>query len=385
MELSTSSPGRKKLKVQTKVIQPKWQRIVLLSVLAYEALGCLSGGSLLVGSPDGRLMNMPVEIMHGAFDNFLVPGIILLGLGILNTVAFFTVLYRNKFDWFMSALALGGLLIWFWVEITILGELHWLHAMWGLPVILGSIMALSLLPFRQTAIQKALFISGILSSVVYLVANIVCASLYEGYSSVSLSVSELSAIDAPTRPLWISLTTIYSLLVIAFGWGIWQSSMLSRRLKTVGILFIAYAVIGFFWPPMHQRQVLAAGGGTISDTLHIAFTFVTVPLMMLAIGIGASAFDKKFRIYSFVTLAILITAGIITGVDAPNISKNLPTPWLGVWERINIGVYMLWVVVLAIMLLQNIKKQKQLMQKELEGVTRIKQQQTPASEIQEAT
>jgi hypothetical protein len=30
----------------------------------------------------------------------------------------------------------------------------------------------------------------------------------------------------------------------------------------------------------------------------------------------------------------------------------LPTPWMGVWERINIYAYMLWVVVLATALLR---------------------------------
>ena len=38
--------------------------------------------------------------------------------------------------------------------------------------------------------------------------------------------------------------------------------------------------------------------------------------------------------------------------DAPKIQANLPTQWVGFWERINIGAFLLWVVVLAIMLLR---------------------------------
>jgi hypothetical protein len=34
--------------------QRRWQRIILLIVLAYEGLGCLSGGAFLVAGPDGR-------------------------------------------------------------------------------------------------------------------------------------------------------------------------------------------------------------------------------------------------------------------------------------------------------------------------------------------
>src|SRR5215207_8593053 len=34
--------------------QPTWQRIILLIVLGFEVLGCLSGGALLVAAPDGH-------------------------------------------------------------------------------------------------------------------------------------------------------------------------------------------------------------------------------------------------------------------------------------------------------------------------------------------
>jgi len=39
-------------------------------------------------------------------------------------------------------------------------------------------------------------------------------------------------------------------------------------------------------------------------------------------------------------------------LDQPRLAANLPTPWMGVWERINIGVFLLWVSVLAIALLR---------------------------------
>jgi uncharacterized protein len=128
--------------------QPTWQRVILLGVLGYEGIGALLGGSLLVGAPDGRLMDMPVEIMHGFFPDFLIPGLILLGLGMLNTVAFVAVWRRARTAWLLAGLGLGGLTIWFIAEIAILRELHWLHAMWGLPVLVGGAMALSLLPSR---------------------------------------------------------------------------------------------------------------------------------------------------------------------------------------------------------------------------------------------
>jgi hypothetical protein len=124
------------------VRQRKWQRIILLCVIGYEAAGALAGGSLLIAAPDGRLMDMPVNIMHGFFRDFLIPGLILLGLGFLNTAAFFAVLIRIRTDWILAGLALGGLAVWFIVEIIILQKLHWFHIMWGLPVVLGILMTI---------------------------------------------------------------------------------------------------------------------------------------------------------------------------------------------------------------------------------------------------
>lgn len=125
--------------------QPVWQRILLLVVLGYEAAGCLAGGILLVAEPDGSLMRMPVNLMHGAFPDFLVPGMILTALGILQAAAFFSVLLRLASAWWLANFALGGLLVWFYVEIAILQELHWLHAMWGLPVVGGTLLSTRLI------------------------------------------------------------------------------------------------------------------------------------------------------------------------------------------------------------------------------------------------
>jgi uncharacterized protein DUF998 len=198
--------------------------------------------------------------------------------------------------------------------------------------------------------RKILLVCGVFSSLLYVFMNVFIALQWQGYSSASQTVSELSAIGAPTRSLWVPLGLVYTLLIAAFGFGVWESAGRNRHLRITGAVMIAYGVIGLFWPPMHLREVLAAGGGTLTDTVHLVFAMVTVLLMMLAIGFGAAAFGTRFRLYSIATMVILTACGALTGVDAPRIHANLPTPWIGVWERINIGVFLLWVVVLALTL-----------------------------------
>jgi hypothetical protein len=198
--------------------------------------------------------------------------------------------------------------------------------------------------------RKVLLICGILSSLLYIGMNVFVALQWEGYSSASQTVSELSAIGAPTRPLWVSLGIAYTLLVTAFGWGVWRSARRNRPLRVVGGLMVTYGIIGLAWPlaPIHLR----GAESTLTDTMHIAFAMVTVLLMLLAMGFGAAAFGKRFRLYSLATMALLVVFGALTGLDGPRIAANLPTPWVGVWERINIGVFLLWVIVLAIALLR---------------------------------
>jgi Protein of unknown function (DUF998) len=204
-------------------------------------------------------------------------------------------------------------------------------------------------------VRKVLLVCGILSSLLYVAMNIIAAMLYEGYNSASQTVSELSAIGAPTRPLWLLLGIPYTLLATAFGWGVWVSAGRNRPLRIVGGLMVAYGVIGLFWPPMHMR----GDEFTLTDTMHIVFAMVTVLLMLLAIGFGAAAFGKRFRLYSIATIVLLVVFGALTGLESPRIAANLPTPWVGVWERINIGVFLLWVVALPIALLRAPVEQSQ--------------------------
>jgi hypothetical protein len=46
-----------------------------------------------------------------------------------------------------------------------------------------------------------------------------------------------------------------------------------------------------------------------------------------------------------------VTGGL-TGTQASRVEANLPTPWAGVTERISIGGYLVWQVVLAIALMR---------------------------------
>ena len=48
--------------------------------------------------------------------------------------------------------------------------------------------------------------------------------------------------------------------------------------------------------------------------------------------------------------------GVLTFTEGPNVDKNLATPFIGLWERINIAAFMVWVIVFSVILLKAEKK-----------------------------
>jgi len=199
-------------------------------------------------------------------------------------------------------------------------------------------------------IIKLLLICGLLSPLYYVVINdVVAAMLYPGYDRLSRPVSELSATYAPSRPVLVPLLVIFEVLMIAFWIGAWQSAQKNRALQTTSGLMLGFAILGLlaFPFPMTTNEVLGA------NTIHTIIWGIITPLLMLAgIGISAAAFGKAFRLYVILTLIALIALSITSGIQAAQITVGTPVLWFGITERALIGVWLLWVLVLAIILLR---------------------------------
>lgn len=202
--------------------------------------------------------------------------------------------------------------------------------------------------------RKALLVCGFFASLLYVATDVLATLRHPGYSYRAQTISELFAIGAPTRSLVVLRGLLYSVLLIAFGLGLWQSAAGKRALRFAGALLIGIGAVDFVGPftPMHQRAVLASGGGTLTDTLHIVLASVDVIFILLIIGFGSTTFGKRFRLYSITTILVVVTFGALAGLHGPRIAANLSTPWVGVIERIAVYVYMLWMGVLSVALVR---------------------------------
>lgn len=198
-------------------------------------------------------------------------------------------------------------------------------------------------------LRKILLACGIVAPLLYVATTVIAGQLWEGYSPTSQSISELFAVEAPTKSFVDPPLIMYSLLVYAFGVGIWLSSGGKRTLRVVAGAIIAKEALGlviqlFF--PMHLR----GGEATFSDAMHATLTGVGVLSMLVAMGFGAAALGKRFRLYSMGTFLVFLLMALLAFWDGGRMAQGLPTPWMGVWERITIYAYFVWTVVLAILL-----------------------------------
>jgi len=109
--------------------------LALIVVQVFQAIGALGGGAVLIASPEGGIIKMPLSNLDGSpFKDFLIPGIILfvvLGIGPLaaawvlirqpRSAALARVNpFRHEYwGWTLSGVIGAGLVIWIVVEVLI--------------------------------------------------------------------------------------------------------------------------------------------------------------------------------------------------------------------------------------------------------------------------
>src|SRR5215212_6100987 len=159
-------------------------------------------------------------------------------------------------------------------------------------------------------LRKILLICGIVSSVWYVITDVIGTLGYPGYSYTDQEFSELTAQGSPVRPLMIALNEIpYTLLVLAFAAGIWESAGRTRAGRITAAMLIGYALTGMVTGvifPMPTREVLAAGEGTLRNAMHPPGTIVMSLFFVLAVGFGSTLLGKRFRYYSYGTIRKLL-------------------------------------------------------------------------------
>lgn len=200
-------------------------------------------------------------------------------------------------------------------------------------------------------VQTPLLACGLWSSLLYVATDLMAASWYAGYSIVDQNYSELLATGAPTRRSMILVSIAYNLLVAVFAAGIWTSARPKRTARITGAVMAGYAALSLVTPLFFQMDMRGAEA-TSRGSLHGPMTAVMSLFILLSMGFGAFLLGRRFKLYSFTTIGIVIIFGVLTGLQAPRLGQGQATPWMGLTERVNIYATMIWFAALAIGLMK---------------------------------
>ncbi|MFC2117700.1 hypothetical protein ACFLSY_03555 [Bacteroidota bacterium] len=156
-------------KNEENVTKVKRIRNMLLIVLGFLALGAIGGGAVLIISPTGEMIGMPLsEFKNLPFNSFLIPGIILFSvLGLVPLLLIIALLKKPEsklaeqfnifkdmhWSWTYSIYIAFSLIAWVHIELIFLGSsVHWLQTFYMFYAIL--IIIIALLPQVRNLYKK---------------------------------------------------------------------------------------------------------------------------------------------------------------------------------------------------------------------------------------
>lgn len=196
-------------------------------------------------------------------------------------------------------------------------------------------------------LQKILLSCGIIAPLVYFGTDLLAGKLIKGYNFSAQSMSELGAAGSPTRPLVVALTLVASVLMIAFGIGVWQAAGPAILPRIVAGLILSNAVTGlaatlFFPNHFGVRPEFGTPG--------VLLMFFSVLCFVLAMVFGAVIFHGWMRILSIAIPATYLLLAIIRFATAAP-SGEIAAVLIGAQERTMAYSFLLWTLCLAIYLL----------------------------------
>ena len=199
-------------------------------------------------------------------------------------------------------------------------------------------------------LQRTLFLCGVLSPLLRVTTDIVAGKLWKDYNFASRSISDLSAVGAPTRSLVIPLEIASLVLSILFAIGVWLLARDNLLLRiTAAMLFGSgvFSLIGQFFPVHLAESITTSANKT--NTIIIG---ISVALLVLAMVFGAAAFRGCFRIFSIGMFVVFLVEDIWATWGKPFTLGGERGPLVGVQERTMLWGYLLWMAVLAVKLLR---------------------------------
>lgn len=197
---------------------------------------------------------------------------------------------------------------------------------------------------------------GILSFISYIVAVFISPIAYPGYNWMSQAVSDLSAVNAPSKMFYEQLSCLYpscSLVCVTLV-CIYIKDRFTRSLRIGVYLFSVMtwiSAIGYKMFPLVDANNL----GGFQDQMHLVVTILVVLLSITSLlTIIISGFYKatypSLATWATIALCMMFVGAIGTGI--------VPKQYFGIAERFSVIAATGFVAILGIYLFNGFEKTK---------------------------
>jgi hypothetical protein len=95
----------------------------LVALLLFVGLTAIAGGIGLIVDPSGSMLRIPITWIEGSpFNNYLIPGVILLAvLGVFPLAVAYGLRKRLRWSWYGALLVGAMLIVWLAVQVLVVG------------------------------------------------------------------------------------------------------------------------------------------------------------------------------------------------------------------------------------------------------------------------
>jgi len=176
---------------------------------------------------------------------------------------------------------------------------------------------------------------GVVSFLSYTIAVIFSPMAYPGYNWMAQAVSDLSAINAPSRMLWNQLASLYGVcgIVCLMAVCIFIQGKFNTTLRMGIQLFTAMNWISFVGYSLFPLLDSGVNGTSLQDKMHLIVTILVVlssivSLVLIMIG----GYRKK----SYCSLAVWATIALLFMVFGAIGVGMVPSEYFGIPERFSV-------------------------------------------------
>lgn len=202
---------------------------------------------------------------------------------------------------------------------------------------------------RPDITQRLLAICGITGPILYTILVITLGFLEPGYSHITQTMSELGAVGAQYANIMnTAVFPLSGLLIFVFAFRL-HRDISNGKYSKIGPTLIAVSGAALVMTGIFRCDPGCEDITTVGTTHSIFATIAAIPMIFGALAISPRLKrDNRwhdYAAYSLITVVVAVASSILFVLDVFE-------PWVGVLQRISMGVMLLWIEVMSIKLLR---------------------------------